>query len=294
MIKKIFSRKKILEWVYITFGVAISAFAFSFFLNPRNIVIGGVSGLGIILKNIIPGFDPAIAILILNIGLLFLGLFSLGKDFFIKTAYGSITFPVFIFLFDRLYDLLEMDLEIQTMDMILIIFFASMIMGAGLGIVVKYGGTTGGTEVIQKIFFKYLHMPFSTSLYLLDGVVLIAGLIFKVTSLSVFLYAIIFTYLNGVIMDTVIFSGFNRRAVYIISNRNEDIKRHILDDFERGLTSIKVVGEYSKNDREMLICVMSSNEYYKLRAIIDQLDPTAFYYAVRASEVRGEGFTYDQ
>lgn len=293
MIKKIFSRKKIFEWIYITFGVAIAAFAFSFFLNPRNIVIGGVSGLGIILKNIIPGFDPAIAILIVNIGLLFLGLFLLGKDFFVKTAYGSITFPVFIFLFDILYKLLKIDSEIQVMDMILIIFFASMIMGAGLGIVVKYGGTTGGTEVFQKILFKYLHMPFSTSLYLLDGVVLITGLIFNVTSLSVFLYAILFTYLNGVIMDTVIFSGFNRRAVYIISNRNEDIKRHILDDFERGLTSIKVVGEYSKNDREMLICVMSSNEYYKLRAIIEQLDPTAFYYAVRASEVRGEGFTYD-
>lgn len=293
MIKKIFSRKKIFEWIYITFGVAIAAFAFSFFLNPRNIVIGGVSGIGIILKNIIPGFDPAIAILIVNIGLLFLGLFLLGKDFFVKTAYGSITFPVFIFLFDILYKLLKIDSEIQVMDMILIIFFASMIMGAGLGIVVKYGGTTGGTEVFQKILFKYLHMPFSTSLYLLDGVVLITGLIFNVTSLSVFLYAILFTYLNGVIMDTVIFSGFNRRAVYIISNRNEDIKRHILDDFERGLTSIKVVGEYSKNDREMLICVMSSNEYYKLRAIIEQLDPTAFYYAVRASEVRGEGFTYD-
>lgn len=284
-------RKKINEWVYLTVGVAIAAFAFSFFLNPKNIVIGGVSGIGIILKVLISGYDPAITILVLNILLLFLGLFLLGKDFFIKTAYGSLIFPLFIALFDWIYVLLKID--ITTLDMILIVFFAALIMGIGLGMVVKKGGTTGGTEVLQKIIFKYLHIPYSKSLYILDGIVIFTGFLLGVNDLQTFLYAIIFTYLSGVAVDAVVFSGFNKRAVYIISDQLDAIREEILHNHERGLTSAKVIGEYSKNERTMLICVLSSNEYFKLRDFVEKVDPKAFLYAVRASEVRGEGFTYD-
>lgn len=290
---KIFTKKRIVEFVYLTIGVAIASFAFSFFLNPRNIVIGGVSGIGILLKNLIDGFDPAFIIMLTNIALLILGLFTLGRDFFIKTAYGSLMFPVFIFLFNLLYEAINIDQQVQSLDMVVVILFSSLIMGAGLGIVVRFGGTTGGSEVIQKILYKYLHIPFSTSLYIVDGIVIFIGLILSVTTLEIFLYAIVFTYLSGVIIDMIIYSGFNSRAVYIISSKNQEIKRHILEEFERGLTSIRVVGEYTKNEQEMLVCVLSSGEYFKLRSIIEKEDPTAFYYAVRASEVRGEGFTYD-
>ena len=95
------------------------------------------------------------------------------------------------------------------------------------------------------------------------------------------------------VIDSVVYSGFNRRAVYIISNNNEEIKRHILDGFERGLTTIKVIGEYTKKEQEMLLCVLNSNEYNKLKAIINKVDPSAFFFVVRANEVTGEGFTYD-
>lgn len=290
---KLLARKKILEYLYITLGVAITSFAFSFFLNPKNLVIGGVSGIGIILKIYIPGFDPALAIFILNIILLIIGYFLLGKDFFIKTLYGSIIFPFFIFIFDLVYDAVNLGTEILNLDMVLIVLFSSFITGLGLGIVLKFGGTTGGTEVVQKIFFKYFHLPFSTSLYILDGLVIFAGLLLGVTEFQTFLYAIIFTFLSGMVIDSVVYSGFNRRAVYIISKKNEDIKRHILDDFERGLTSITVIGEYTKKEQEMLICVLNSNEYNKLKSIINQVDPSAFFFVVRANEVTGEGFTYD-
>ena len=287
------SKKKLIEYFYITVGVAITSFAFSFFLNPLDLVIGGVSGVGILLKNIISGFDPAFTIFIVNIILLFLGLFLLGKDFFIKTAYGSIVFPFFIYIFSKLYEILKIDDDIQNLDMVLIVLFASILSGVGLGIVLKYGGTTGGTEVLQKIFHKFFHLSFSTSLYILDGLVIVAGLLTKVTNFQIFLYAIIFTSLCGQVIDAVVYSGFNRRAVYIISKKNEEIKKYILQDFERGLTSIKVIGEYTKNEQEMLLCVLNSNEYNKLKTIINEVDASAFYFVVRASEVGGEGFTYD-
>ncbi|NLD26409.1 MAG: YitT family protein, partial [Acholeplasmataceae bacterium] len=184
-------------------------------------------------------------------------------------------------------------IDITTLDMILIVFFAALIMGIGLGMVVKKGGTTGGTEVLQKIIFKYLHIPYSKSLYILDGIVIFTGFLLGVNDLQTFLYAIIFTYLSGVAVDAVVFSGFNKRAVYIISDQLDAIREEILHNHERGLTSAKVIGEYSKNERTMLICVLSSNEYFKLRDFVEKVDPKAFLYAVRASEVRGEGFTYD-
>lgn len=284
-------KKKLKEWVNIILGVALASFSFSFFLNPNDIVIGGVSGVGILLKNLISGYDPAITILILNALLLILGLILLGKDFFLKTAFGSLLFPLFIGFFDFIYEILKADTT--TLDMVLIALFAALIMGVGLGIVVRNGGTTGGTEVLQKIFFRFFHIPFSVSLFILDGLIISIGLILKVMDLQTFLYAIVFTYLSGVVMDTVIFAGFNKRAVCIVSDKHEEIKEIILKNFERGVTGIRVIGEYSRQEKKMLLCVLSSQEYFKLRTIVESIDRNAFFFAVRASEVRGEGFTYE-
>ncbi len=284
-------RKKIKEWLNIVVGVALASFAFSFFLNPKNIVIGGVSGVGILLKSLIAGYNPAYTILIINMVLLVFGLILLGRDFFIKTAFGSLLFPVFIGIFDFLYA--RINIDVTKLDMVLIVLFSAIIMGIGLGTVVRNGATTGGTEVIQKILFKFFHMPYSLSLYILDGIIIALGLIFNVTDLQTFLYAIVFTYLCGVVVDTIVFAGFNKRAVYIISDKYAEIRDEIIHDFERGVTSIKVIGEYSKNEKTLLLCVLPSNEYFKLRNIVEKIDETAFFFAVRASEVRGEGFTYE-
>lgn len=286
--KKIFSKENLIEWLYINLGIILMAFAYSFFLEPMDIVTGGVSGLGIIFKHLWES-DPANVILSLNILLLLIGFIFLGKDFFIKTVYGSIAFPLYI----KLFSLLASLSNFKITDYFLITTFASLISGVGLGLVIRHGGTTGGTEIPQKILFKYFHMPYSVSLYILDGLVVIIGYI-AYHDVEVILYALIYIAITGVVMDAIIFSGFNKRAVYIISKENEKIKRRLLDDFSRGVTGIKVTGEYTNNEYKMLICVLSSAEYYKLRTIIEELDPTAFYFMVRASEVRGEGFTYDR
>ncbi len=285
--------KKIQEWTYITLGVALAAFSFSFFLNVNNIVIGGGSGLGVIFKDLF-GIDPAWTVLILNVALLIAGTLTMGKNFFIKTAYGSLSYPLFVKLFNWIYEISGLDFSAAHMDMVLVILFSSIIMGLGLGLVVKAGATTGGTEVGQQLLLKYLHIPYSTSLYALDGLVIFMGLIAGVASVEYTLYAVVFTYLCGVVIDSVVFTGMAKRAVYIISHENEAIKKELLEKFERGVTSIRVVGEYSKQNREMLVCVLSAGEYFRLREIIAKYDPKAFFYSVKASEVRGEGFTYER
>ena len=294
--KKIFK-----EYIWVTVGVILIALAFSWFLDPYNLVIGGVSGLGVVFKSL-TGLPSNLFIFGLNLVLLIIGFLFLGKDFLLKTLYGSLTYPFWIWIFDLLYSLMlkvnGTEYLISPDNMLLITLFAAIIMGFGLGIVVKHGGTTGGTEIAQNILYKIWKTPYSLSIYIIDGGVVLLGFFFiRGTGgeflFDVLLYEIIFLYLNGFVMDQIIFSGFNKRAVMIISEKSDQIKERILKDFNRGVTEINVVGGYTGDDKKQLICVLSSNQFSKLKMIINELDPKAFYYVMRANEVGGEGFSYE-
>lgn len=293
--KKYFTKEHIKDWSLVTLGNLLVAFSFSFFLDPNNLVIGGTTGLATILRELF-SIDPSITALVINTALLIVGLFLLGKEFFIKTVYSTLVFPVMIKLLNLLYNLITPEGEVLISDPMLVILFSSLILGIGIGLVLRQGGTTGGTEVGQKILFKYMHIPFSVSLFLIDGVIILLGALLikeegQFMDFHMVLYAVIFAYISGLVMDQIVFSGFNSRAVNIISDKNEEIKQRILNDFERGVTEIKVVGGYTNNDKTKLVCLLSSNEFYKLKGIIHEIDPNAFFYVVRASEVSGEGFT---
>lgn len=293
--KKYFTKEHIKDWSIVTLGNLLVAFSFSFFLDPNNLVIGGTTGLATIFRELF-NVDPSITALVINTALLIVGLFLLGKEFFIKTVYSTLIFPVMIKVLNMLYNLITPEGEILISDPMLVILFSSLILGVGIGLVLRQGGTTGGTEVGQKILFKYMHIPFSVSLFLIDGVIILLGALLikeegQFMDFHMVLYAVIFAYLSGLVMDQIVFSGFNSRAVNIISDKNEEIKQRILIDFERGVTEIRVVGGYTNNDKTKLVCLLSSNEFYKLKGIIHEIDPNAFFYVVRASEVSGEGFT---
>lgn len=293
--KKFFTKDKLLDFLLINVGNMLVALAFSFFLDPIELVIGGSTGLSTILKHQF-GWDTAITVFIINTVLLIIGLFLLGKEFFLKTVYSTIILPVYISVFNFIYSLLTPNKQLLINDSMLVILFSSLIMGLGIGLVLKQGGTTGGTEVPQKILYKYLHMPFSVSLFFIDGIIILLGAILikeegQILDFHMILYAVIFMYLSGMVMDQIVFSGFNSRAVYIISDKNDEIKGKILKDFERGVTQIRVVGGYTNEEKSKLVCILSSNEFYKLKGLIHKIDPNAFFYVVRASEVSGEGFT---
>lgn len=282
-------KQKTVEWLFITLGILITSFSFSFFLEPFDLVIGGVSGLAIVLKSAL-GINPSVIILVLNALLLVVGLFLLGKDFFVKTIYGSLLFPLFIEVFSVLYKVIAFE-NYQTDNMLLIIVFSALLMGVGIGLVVKYNGTTGGTEIPQKIMLKYFYTPFSTSLYIIDGIIVVIGSIYF-KSFELALYAIVFIAISGIMMDMIVFSGYNKRTVFIISDKKEIISKNIMEKFNRGTTIIKSTGGYSNEPKDILVCVLSTFEFYRLRSIINECDPKAFYFVVKANEVSGEGFTY--
>ena len=289
--------KKLLKsYLMLTIGVGITAFAYTFLLKPYLFDIGGVSGIGVILEA--HGYDSALWIFIINVVLLLLALLLVGKSFFIRNIYGSLLYPVFIKLFDFLYAACAKAMpSIQTdINIIFVSIFSSVIMGFGLGLCVKFGGSTGGTEIPQKILYDKLHIPYNLSLYFFDGIVILLG-IFLIPSqrndINLILGEVVFLLTNGIVMDMTIFGGLNKRCVYIISEKWDEIKTCLLTQYDRGVTRINVVGEYSNIEKKMIFCVMSSIEYNKLREDINKIDPKAFLFCTHASEVRGEGFTYD-
>ena len=287
-------KRRVKDIININIGLLVATFAFSFFLDPNRLVIGGTGGIGTILNALTP-LNTSLVILILNIILLLISLFTLGKAFFIKTVYASLMYPVFTFLWSLLFNVLfknESPLTDGSIDMTLIIIISSLLMGAGIGLTIKSGASTGGVDIIQYILLKYLHMPLSVSLIVVDGSIVVLGTIL-LHNYSLLLYAVVFIYISGLAMDAVVYNGFNKRAVHIISEHNEEIKQRILYDFERGVTNINVIGGYTNQERSELVCVLSNGEFYRLKGIIREIDPKAFYYVVRASEVGGEGFTYE-
>lgn len=293
--------KPIKEFLYITLGCFLTGIAYSIFLVPYGLNMGGVGGLSIVLINIYPSLpiSPAILALLINIALLIISFILLGPKFTVKTVYGSLMFPIFSEIIARVGSNVISQLPNVLNDMFLVTLFCSVITGTGIGLVLRNGASTGGTEIPQYILLKYAKMPLSTSLIIIDGAIIalgpVVGLISGQTILALdkVLYGILAVIISGYFMDNIVFGGFNVRAAYIITSKPEEIKKHIMEVLNRGVTEIYMRGAYSQTDNMMLLCVLSTREYYYLRSIISETDPKAFVFVVRAHEVRGEGFTYE-
>ena len=313
------TKKHIKDFLTINLGVFLMAMAYSILIDRNKLVIGGVGGIATILSNAITGLkiNSSFIILIINVVLLLIALIFVGKKFFLKTLYTSLLYPVYVFMFEKIILLLQdvvpdlsltkEELAIKLSDIalgqnaanaimagsyLLVIIFGAVISGFGLGLALKKGASTGGVDIIQQILLDRFKIPFSISLLMIDGtIVTVAAIYFK--DFFMILYGFLFIYLSGVVLDAIVFSGFNSRAVYIITSDPEAVKNKIYSVLERGVTEIYSRGGYRQEDKKMLVCVMSNNEFYKMKTLILEIDKRAFIFVARVSEVHGEGFTYD-
>lgn len=294
--KNILNKKRIKEFVLINIGVFLVSFAFTFFLDKNNFIFGGVSGIGIILKNLFGEKVPSsIIILVINTILLIIGWIFLGKGFFLKTIFGTIAFPFYSFLLELIIP--EAWYPIVESDVLIIVIGASLIMGAGLGLAMRYGASTGGIDIIQMVLLKYFKVPLSVSLVIVDGSIVVIGAITGYSSLMpifLILYGIAYIVISGIVMDNIVFGGFNVRAAYVVTNKPEEIKKQIFDKLNRGVTEIYARGGYTLEDKKILLCVLTTREYYFLRSMALEIDPQVFVFVEKASEVHGEGFTYEK
>lgn len=275
--KKSFNNK-IIRIGQLLLGLLLFAVAFNCFLLPNDLVFGGVSGLSIVFKDI---FDPSLFVFVGSAGLLIISFVLLGKEKTVGSILGSLLLPVFY----KLTEFITVYLPFEDTEIFLATIFGGVLAGIGRGLVYKAGFTTGGTDIINQIIHKYFKLSMGKCILISDGIIVGCGLFSF--GLSKFMYAIVVLYIMSILADKVIFGISQSKAFYIVTEQVDEIKNFILVNMGHGVTIFDAVGGFSKENEKVLFCVIPTNEYFKLKEGIYQIDKEAFFVATDAYEVFG-------
>lgn len=302
------------EMITIVLGCTMCAIGFVFFINPYNIVPGGVYGLGIVLHNIFPSIQVGTFGYMMDIPLLTIAIMLFGKQFGGRTLFAAFITPGLMNIISAAaYPTKE---ALQSLDPSLLIggaidlsdhlmlscILGGTIIGAGLGLVVRSNATTGGTDIIAMILNRYLHIPFSRGVLIADTCVVLAGLVVIGFGIGIdngseaggwllSLYSLICIFVTSRVIDYVIDGASYDKLLFIIGNtHSEPLRQYIINDMERGGTYIKASGMYSKDEKEMIFLVVSRREVAQVQRKIREIDPTIFLVVTDAYDTYGEGF----
>jgi uncharacterized membrane-anchored protein YitT (DUF2179 family) len=270
-----------LDYSIITLGVVIVDLSLVWFLIPNRIAAGGISGVAVLL-NATLGWPVGPVFLILNVPLFLAGWRFLGSgSFVLRSLYATV-------LIGALVDPLALIARPLTHDAVLATIYGGLLGGLGAGLVYRYRGSTGGTDIIALLGNRFLGISVGLAQLIADGaIVLASGLLLN---LQLALYALIATYLTSKVLDSVL-EGFNFvRLAYVISDQTARITQAVLFKMNRGATLLEARGAYTQQQREILMVAISQREVGQLKEIVAEVDPDAFIIIGNSAEVLGQGF----
>ena len=272
----------VVKYLLITVGSALFAVGFQFFLYPNSIIVGGVSGIAMII-NLLSGLPVGIMTIILNIPLFIIAWKYFGTGFIISSAVGMTLSSVFV-------DVLAVFEVSPTSDMLLACIIGGAVKGLGLGLVYYAGATTGGTDIIAKFLrLKFPYINFGTVVLVTDFVIVLAfaAIFNKIESA---MYAVIAMFVVSKAIDLVLYGIDNSNVCYIISEKSEQIVECITDTLHRGVTILEGEGAYSHQSKQVLLCVVKRTQISEIRKMIRNVDENAFFIVTDAKNVFGKGF----
>ncbi len=273
------------------FFILIGAFIFSFgivnFNMTNELTEGGFTGIALILYHLF-GTSPALMNLIFNIPLFFVGYKLLGRLSFIYTLTGTLSVSLFLWLCERY----PMHIDLKE-DLLLASLFGGVFIGVGLGIIFRFGGTTGGVDILARLMKKYFDIAMGRTMFAFDCLVLIATYI-TIGDYIITMYTLVCVFVGARVIDIIQDSGYSARGALIISERHKEISDEINSLLDRGVTIISAHGHYSQTERPIIYCVVPRNEITRLKQIIHSIDPHAFVSLLDVHDVLGEGFTLDE
>lgn len=272
---------------FILIGSAIFGFGIVHFNMQHNLGEGGFTGITLLLYFAF-NWDPAITNIILNIPVFFIGWKFLGKTTFIYTIIGTLAASLFMSVF-QVY---RFPIHLEG-DMTLVALFAGVFIGVGLGIIFRYGGTTGGVDIIARIVHKYAGWSMGKTMFMFDFIVIVTS-IFAILELKQGMYTLLAVYIGARVIDFIQEGAYSARGATIISPKSEFIAQRILQEMDRGVTVLNGRGSYTGEKRDVLYCVVGRNEIVRLKSIISTVDPHAFVAITSVHDVVGEGFTLDE
>ena len=272
--------QRVKDYIWMTVGVGIAVAGLNLFLVPNTIAAGGISGIATILYHLF-NVPLGLTIVVLNVPLFLLGFRAAGKSFAIRTAYSLLLYSVAA-------ELIPIP---AAQDHFLGCVYGGVLVGIGIGLVVRSGGSTGGTDMAAKMLStRFRSVGMGTFVFCIDFVVIVAsGLLFET---EVALYALASLFVTSKLIDAITVGLSAAKAFYIISEKNQELAAAIMEKLQRGVTLLNAKGMYSGSEKSVLLCVLPwRTEGVRLKRLVRSIDPSAFVIVADVSEVLGEGFT---
>lgn len=275
--------RRIYEYLLVILGATLIGLSYNMFLLPSKLAAGGLSGISTILYEMYE-FSPAYTQFFMNIPIFVLGWLTLGKDFSGKTLLGTFWVPLIIWVSE--------DIPYTITNPVLGAIYGGIILGAGLGIVYKGRGSTGGTAAIAQIVKKFTGISSGISQLIVDSLVVLASLI--VFNLEITLFALIAIYITSKAIDFVQLRTASTKLILIITEEEDKIHALIQNNIDRGLTKVRSVGGYSNQNKTLMLCVTDQQEAIYFKRLLQQQVPDSFVVFLDASQILGRGFSLDK
>jgi uncharacterized membrane-anchored protein YitT (DUF2179 family) len=273
------------EYSLITIGDLITAIGVVAFLVPYNIAAGGASGLAIILHGLVPLIQIGVWMYIINGILILVAILILGIDFSFKTIYSTFLLSFFVDLFNNIFPIPVYN----GGDLMLATIFGSIITAFGMAIAFSQNGSTGGTDIVAKLFNRFFAIPLGQGVLLADVAIgVLSGFQYGI---NIGMYAILAIVLNGLSIDFLMRGMEMNKQLFIISAKNDEISDYIVKKMSHGVTYIPTVGAYTNEAYKMIMVVIKRREVAELLSVIKRIDPKAFVIVEDIDKTFGEGFS---
>ncbi len=298
-------KRFVIHALYIVLGNAIAAAATAFLIVPNKLVMGGTSGMGIFIRNLmeqngvpssVTEWVVQLTVYAANIVLFIIGAIFMGKKYAAATLAGTLLYPTFMTIYKPLNDLYvnTFGVAIGGSNLLLASVIGALVFGLGIGIVVRVGASTGGTDIPPMILHKYFNLPVSVTMMCLDCTIVLLQLIAKGVTIDIVFYGFIITILASVVIEVVSPIGMRKAQVKIISKKYKEIREMILTKMNRGVTMLYGKSGFLQQKCFVIMTVVSNRDVVKLKNEIWKIDPSAFITISVISEVRGNGFSSEQ
>ena len=279
----------------IIFGAGIFSFGIYFLVIPFHFYEGGATGITLITYYLLK-VPVSLMNLLINIPLFILAWKLLGKKSLYLSLLGTFSVSAWMAIFEAMplsHRYHHFIFKAFKGDILLACIASGVVLGLGLGIIFNAGGTTGGTDILARIFNKYTSLSMGKLMLIVDAIVL-TTVVIVFQDVRTAMYTLFFILIDTLVIDLIGEGGFAGKGFLIVTSKPEEIAKKVSDDLGRGITFIRGMGYYSRKDLDIVYCVVSRNEMKQMKDIINQIDPFAFITISEAHEILGEGFTLDK
>lgn len=294
MLKRDIVKSFIIDLLFITVGSACYAVAIGMFSAPNNIAPGGLTGIATLLNHLFDWIPIGTATIVMNVPLLIVSWFVLSKSMVLRTLCGIVISSVLTDVVSPYVDDLFLSRIVveNGKDPLLVCIFGGALLGLGVGLILRRGGTTGGSEVISRLLEKkYPHMSVGTLILGVDAIVItLSAIVYG--QIENALYAVVFVFVGSQIIDRVVYGGRSGKMIMIMSKKQPEITQAIMTKVNRGVTLLKSQGGYSGQEQNTMLVAVRKDEVYRLRKAVFDIDPDAFLMMLTTDEVRGLGFLH--